>query len=83
MNKFLSAEIELKKAKVADRMTINRTIQKLKNSDDYKKTFESEKNNMISQRKEESMLKRYVNLMCINFCINRLAALLQKNMRRF
>ena len=57
MNKFLSAEIDLKKIKIADKKTFNKIIQKLKNFDAYKKIFENEKNTIMNRRKKELMLQ--------------------------
>ena len=84
MNKFSFMKIELKKIQIANKIITKKSIQKLKNTKQYKWIFENEKINMKNQRKQNIMFQRYVNLlMCINLCINRFITLLQKNTRRF
>ena len=84
MNKFSFMKIELKKIKIANKMTTKKSIQKLKNTKQYKRTFKNEKINIKNQRKQNMIFQRYVNLlMCINLCINRFITLLQKNTRQF
>ena len=46
MNKFSSMKIEMKKIKIANKITTKKSIQKLKNTKQYKQTFESEKINI-------------------------------------
>ena len=69
-------KIELKKVKIANKMTTKKSIQKLKNTEQYKQTFKNEKINIKNQRKQNMMFQQYVNLLIYtNLCINCFIAL--------
>lgn len=78
MNRFISLKKKLKNAKIANKITVNKFIKKLKNTNSYKTTIFATKK-MINNFKKLSFYNDKSMLICIDYCIDLFNIVIQKH----